>query len=139
MCGAISLPTLYGARMRCRVDYGTNGLHVTLPDERVTIIEPLGGPAVSDPVEAIVAALRAPRGGGPALATLARPGRSIAISVCDITRAQPRREMLTAVFSEMPDVRPEDVTILIATGTHRTNTERSSNGCSAARSLAAIG
>ena len=109
--------------MRCRVDYGTNGLDVTLPDERVTIIEPLSGAAVSDPVEAIVAALRAPRGGGPALATLARPGRSIAISVCDVTRAQPRREMLTALFREMPDVRPEDVTILIATGTHRANTE----------------
>jgi len=46
----------------------------------------------------------------------------VAISVCDITRAQPRQEMLAALFAEMPDVRPEDVTILIATGTHRANT-----------------
>jgi nickel-dependent lactate racemase len=42
--------------------------------------------------------------------------------VCDITRAQPRRDMLRALFEEMPQVRPEDVTILIATGTHRINT-----------------
>ena len=114
---------MYGVRMLCRVDYGTTGLQVTLPDERVTIIEPLAGVAVSEPVEALAAAIRAPLGGGPSLASLARPGRSIAISVCDATRAQPRREMLTALFREMPDVRAEDVTILIATGTHRANTE----------------
>jgi len=42
--------------------------------------------------------------------------------VCDITRAQPRREMLEAIFAELPAVRREDVTILIATGTHRANT-----------------
>jgi nickel-dependent lactate racemase len=51
-----------------------------------------------------------------------RSGQRIAISVCDVTRAQPRREMLEALFAEMPDVAPEDVTILIATGTHRVNT-----------------
>src|SRR5207244_9666115 len=45
-----------------------------------------------------------------------------AISVCDITRAQPRREMLEALFEEMPAVLAEDVTILVATGTHRRNT-----------------
>jgi len=48
--------------------------------------------------------------------------QKVAISVCDITRAQPRREMLRALFEEMPAVRDEDVTILIATGTHRVNT-----------------
>jgi nickel-dependent lactate racemase len=31
--------------------------------------------------------------------------------------------MLKALFAEMPDVRPADVTILIATGTHRVNTQ----------------
>lgn len=109
--------------MRCRLDYGTNGLQVTLPDERVTVIEPISGPAIADPMEALTGAIRAPLGGGPPLADLARPGRSIAISVCDVTRAQPRREMLTALFREMPDVRPDDVTILIATGTHRASTD----------------
>lgn len=109
--------------MRCRLDYGTNGLQVTLPDERVTVIEPISGPAIADPMEALAGAIRAPLGGSPPLADLARPGRSIAISVCDVTRAQPRREMLTALFREMPDVRPDDVTILIATGTHRASTD----------------
>ena len=117
-----SAGAVYRVAVRCRLDFGTNGLEVTLPDERVTVIEPNSGPAVDDPIAALGAAIRAPLGGGPPLATLARPGRTVAISVCDVTRAQPRREMLTALFREMPDVRPEDVTILIATGTHRANT-----------------
>jgi nickel-dependent lactate racemase len=50
------------------------------------------------------------------------PGARVAISVCDVTRAQPRQRMLSAIFAALPQVRPEQVTILIATGTHRANT-----------------
>jgi nickel-dependent lactate racemase len=109
------------AATRVRLDYGVDGLDVDLPSERITIIEPVFRPAVADAHAALVAALRAPIG-RPPLRELARPGQKIAISVCDITRPQPRREILAALFAEMPDVRAEDVTILIATGTHRTNT-----------------
>ncbi|MBI3457326.1 MAG: nickel-dependent lactate racemase [Candidatus Rokubacteria bacterium] len=107
--------------MRIRLDYGIEGLEVDLPDERVTIIEPFPRASVPDPHAALTTALRAPLG-RPPLRELARRGQTVAISVCDITRAQPRREMLEALFEEMPDVRPQDITILIATGTHRTNT-----------------
>ncbi|MPY86990.1 MAG: nickel-dependent lactate racemase [Luteitalea sp.] len=105
-----------------RLDYGTDGLEVDLPGERVTVIQPVTRPAVPEPVGALVAAIRAPVA-GPRLAELARPGRTVAISVCDITRAQPRREMLSALLQQMPDIRPDDVTILIATGTHRANSD----------------
>lgn len=107
--------------MRIRLDYGIEGLEVDLPDERVTIIEPLPRASVPDPRAALTAALRAPLG-RPPLRELVRRGQTVAISVCDVTRAQPRRETLEALFEEMPDVRAEDVTILVATGTHRTNT-----------------
>jgi nickel-dependent lactate racemase len=107
--------------MRVRLDYGVEGLEVDLPQDRVTIIEPVFRPAIADPHAALVAAMRAPLG-RPPLRTLVQRGQTVAISVCDITRAQPRQEMLTALFAEMPDTRAEDVTILIATGTHRTNT-----------------
>lgn len=107
--------------MRVRLDYGTDGLDVDLPDERVTIIEPAFRPALEDPHAALIAALRAPKG-RPPLRDLVPRGRSIAISVCDITRAQPRREMLSALFEEIPQIADDDVTILIATGTHRANT-----------------
>jgi nickel-dependent lactate racemase len=107
--------------MRLRLDYGDYGLEVDLPDQRVTVIEPVSRPALPDPYAALVAALRTPIGRQP-LRELVRGGQKVAISVCDITRAQPRREMLQALFDEMPAVRDADVTILIATGTHRVNT-----------------
>src|SRR5213593_268835 len=106
--------------MKLRLDYGTTGLLAEFPDERTTVIEPVYVPAAADQRGALVAALRKPFG-KPPLRELVRPGQRIAISVCDITRAQPRQAMLEALFSEMPGVRLEDVTILIATGTHRRN------------------
>src|SRR5438128_3720933 len=107
--------------MRVRLDYGVDGLEVDLPQERATIIEPVFRPAVADPHLALTAALRAPCG-RPPLGESVRRGQTVAISVCDITRAQPRQETLAALFAEMPDIPAEDIPILIATGTHRTNT-----------------
>ena len=108
--------------MRVRLAYGRKGLEIELPRERTIVIEPHQAPALPDPNTALTAALRNPVA-GPPLRELARPGQTAAISVCDITRAQPRREMVGAVLREFDGlVRPEDVTILIATGTHRANT-----------------
>jgi lactate racemase len=107
--------------VRLRLDYGSDGLDVNLPDDRVTVIEPVARPAVPDTHATLLEAIRSPLD-RPPLRELVTPGQRIAISVCDITRAQPRPEMLRALFEEMPQVSPEDVTILIATGTHRTNT-----------------
>ena len=107
--------------MKLRLDYGSDGLDVELPDQRTTVIEPSFLPAIDDAHAALVAALRHPIG-RPPLRDIVRPGQKIAISVCDITRAQPREAMLRAVFEEMPGINPDDVTVLIATGTHRTNT-----------------
>ena len=107
--------------MRLKLDYGTDGLDVELPDERTTVIEPVFREAVADAHAALIQALRAPIG-RPPLREIVKPGQRVAISVCDITRAQPRAEMIRALIEEMPGIRPEDVTILIATGTHRINT-----------------
>jgi nickel-dependent lactate racemase len=111
------------ANVRIRLDYGTDGLEVDLPDERVTVIEPIARPAVPDPRATLLRAIRSPLDRAP-LRDLVRTGQRVAISVCDITRAQPRIEMLQALFEEMPHVRPQDVTILIATGTHRGNSDQ---------------
>jgi nickel-dependent lactate racemase len=106
--------------VRLVLDYGTDGLEVELPDERVTVIEPRSRPPVADPHATLREAIQSPID-CPPLGEIVRQGQRVAISVCDVTRAQPRREMLRALFEEMPHVRPEDVTILIATGTHRAN------------------
>jgi nickel-dependent lactate racemase len=104
------------------LDYGTTGLDVDLPDDRVVVIEPLAREALADPLGELTRVLRAPLG-APPLRSLVRPGQRVAISVCDITRAQPRRETLRAIFDELGDVPGRDITILIATGTHRANTD----------------
>lgn len=107
--------------MRVHLDYGTDGLEVDLPDEHATVIEPIFRPAVPDARATLLQAMRAPLE-RPLLRELVRPGQRVAISVCDVTRAQPRREMLQAIFEELTNVPGRDITILIATGTHRTNT-----------------
>ncbi len=107
--------------MNLDLDYGTEGMRVELPSAHTTVIEPADRPAVPDSAAALAAALRSPLG-CPPLGETVRPGQTIGISVCDITRAQPRRAMLEALFAEMPGVRMEDATVFIATGTHRANT-----------------
>jgi nickel-dependent lactate racemase len=108
--------------MKLRLDFGTTGLDADLPDHGVTVIEPVHRPAVQDPHAALLDAIRAPMG-RPPLRDIARAGQRVAISVCDVTRAQPRRATLLALFEEMAAIPRRDITILIATGTHRSNTE----------------
>ena len=107
--------------MRLKLDYGTTGLDVDLPDDHVTVIEPVHRPAAADPLATLRTAIGAPLD-TPLLPSIVAPRQHIAISVCDITRPQPRRDMLEAIFAELPEVQRGDVTILIATGTHRGNT-----------------
>jgi len=114
--------------MRVRLDYGSDGLDIDLPEtfgspasEAVTVIEPIHRAAAPDPQATLRAAIRAPIDSAP-LRSLLRGGQKIAISVCDITRAQPRRETIEAIFAEVPELSPDDITILVATGTHRSNT-----------------
>jgi nickel-dependent lactate racemase len=107
--------------LKLKLDYGSDGMPVELPSEHTTVIEPIDQPSVSDPTAALVEAIRNPVG-RPPIGEMVRPGQKIGISVCDITRAQPRQLMLEALFAQMPGVGMEDATVFIATGTHRANT-----------------
>lgn len=107
--------------MKLKLDYGATGLVAEFPDHS-TIIEPVYVPPAPDPMSTLQHAIRSPLGRRP-LKDLVKRGQKIGISVCDITRAQPRKLMLEALFSEMPEARLEDATIFIATGTHRRNND----------------
>jgi nickel-dependent lactate racemase len=113
--------------MRLSLDYGATGLDVDVPDEGTEIIEPVDVPPAPDPSAELTRAIRNPTGSRP-LRDLVRRGQTVGISVCDITRAQPRRLMLEALLEEMPETRLEDVTVFIATGTHRANTPEEIEG-----------
>jgi nickel-dependent lactate racemase len=101
--------------------YGSGRLTVALPGG-TTVVMPEDRPGVDDEMDAISAAVRCPVA-GPPLRDIVTPGATVAISVCDGTRPQPRRPMLRAVLNEIGDiVDVDDVVVLVATGTHRANT-----------------
>jgi nickel-dependent lactate racemase len=80
--------------------YGSVGLQVEVPVDRTTVVRPRHRAGVAQPLETIQDALRRPVAGA-RLRDLARSGQRVAISVCDITRPQPRRLMLEAILAEL--------------------------------------
>lgn len=109
--------------MKVQLAYGETGLVIDLPDDRTTVVEPVYAAGSQDPAGVIRTALRGPVA-GPPLREIVQPGQSVAISICDGTRAQPRHLMVPAVLEEIQGIVDlDDVVILVATGTHRGNTE----------------
>lgn len=108
--------------MQVKLAYGRSGLSVELPDERTTVVEPTYVPGLPDAVGAIRDALRNPIG-APPLRRIAKPTDSVAISVCDVTRPMPSALLLPVLLRELRHIPPQNIAILIATGTHRANTD----------------
>jgi len=103
--------------------YGDDGLDIGVPRD-ATVVYPSHVAAAADAAATLVGALRAPVA-GPPLRARVRPGQTVAISACDGTRAQPRDLMIPAVLEELAGViDPADIVILVATGTHRGNTDQ---------------
>ena len=103
--------------------YGRTGLTVTLPTDRTTVIRPRPAAASTDPAAVLRAALRNPVSGPPLRAAIPA-GARVAVSMCDGTRAQPREAMVKALLQELDGiVARADVVLLVATGTHRGNTD----------------
>jgi lactate racemase len=113
----------HGQELLIRLDYGRTGITVAMPGGRTTEVRPRHAPAAADLTGTLRAALREPVA-GPALREVVPPGASIAVSICDVTRAQPRQVMIQALLDELEGLaEPDQVTLLVATGTHRSNTE----------------
>jgi len=108
--------------MRVHLAYGRTGLDVDVDPACTDVVRPTHRPAAADPAAELRRALREPVA-GPPLRDRVAVGSSVAISVCDVTRAQPSELMVTAVLAELAGlVERADVTIIVATGTHRANT-----------------
>jgi nickel-dependent lactate racemase len=109
--------------VKVQLAYGEHGLEVELPADRTTVIAPTYEPPAPDALAAVRGVLRRPVA-GPPLRDVVRSGQRVAISVCDGTRAQPRRVVIPPILYEIADrVDLDDVVILVATGTHRGNTD----------------
>jgi lactate racemase len=108
--------------VKVRLSYGDSGLEIDVPDDAV-VIDPQDAPGVRDAAAVLAEALRAPAS-GPPLAQRVKRGQTVAISVCDGTRAQPSSLMVPAVLDELDGVIDfDDIVVLVATGTHRANTD----------------
>ena len=76
------------------------------------------------PAPACCATPCARRSPGRRCASSSGPGQTVAISMCDGTRPQPRHLMIPAVLDELDGIVDlDDVVVLVATGTHRGNTD----------------
>lgn len=103
--------------------YGRRGLRIQLPADRTSLVAPAHPLAAVDEAAALRDALRHPVA-GPALREIVRPGQRIAVSICDVTRPQPRQAMIRALLDELAGiVTRDDLTLLVATGTHRACTD----------------
>jgi nickel-dependent lactate racemase len=106
-----------------RLAYGETGLDLRVDPAVTTVVTPRHHQATEPPRDLLRRALRAPVA-GPPLRERVRRGQTVAISACDITRPQPRELMIPAILEELDGlVDLADVVVLVATGTHRANSE----------------
>ena len=102
--------------------YGKKGYKLKVP-ANFDVIEPKFIKEVGSAKEEINKALLSPTNSKP-LRSLLEGKNDIAISVCDITRAQPRKVVIETIVEHIKDLIPiSNIKILIATGTHRANTK----------------
>ena len=110
--------------MKTRFAFGKLGIDVCVPESIGCHVAHIrSAPALDDVAHALGAALDHPIG-CPPLAELAAGKRTAAISVCDITRPAPNSVTLPPLLARLhaAGIPPEGITLLIATGLHRTAT-----------------
>src|ERR1039457_4611656 len=105
------------------MSYGKKGLPLDLPDRfDVTVVQKKVMPILADPEAALRDAFDKPIG-SLSLDEEARGCQSACILICDITRPVPNGNILPGLVAKLiqSGIKPEAVTILVATGLHRPN------------------
>ncbi|MEA4883316.1 MAG: nickel-dependent lactate racemase [Clostridia bacterium] len=106
--------------MQVALSYGKTGLPVELPEDNLTVVEPVFVPGLDDEQGAIAEALNHPLG-CPALKDTVRPSDTVAVVFCDATRPVPNRRILPAILGELErvGVKRDQIVLINALGTHR--------------------
>jgi lactate racemase len=109
--------------MLIELAFGRSGLTIEAPDDAV-VVRPASIPGVERGEDLVRESLRKPFSGHP-LGSLVRPGDRVVIAFPDITRPMPNKTVLPPLLAELEEigVRPDDVELIAATGTHRPATE----------------
>ena len=110
---------------RFRLEYGRTGLPVELPDDlSIRHLAYKDATPLKNPAAELQGLLMSPIGSAP-LAELARGRRSACILICDITRPVPNELILAQLLPALEDagIPREEITLLVATGLHRPNTD----------------
>ena len=111
--------------MELTIGFGSAPQNVTLPDANVMdVLTPNSVELTSSGQPEVVRALNEPIG-TPKLSELAVGKKKVAIVSSDITRPMPTWTALPPVLAELDKagVRREDITVVLALGSHRTHTD----------------
>ena len=108
--------------MKVTLQYGTTGLDVDLPGDRVDVIAPRHVAGVADERAQFMLALDRPIGAAPLASLIGRRDR-LAVVIPDLTRPFPSARVLPWLFAALPHVPPANVVILIGNGSHRAATD----------------
>ena len=109
--------------MKINIAYGKEGLTIEVPDKNlVKILRMKEKPVIAKPLEETLRKIETPTGSQP-LSELAKGKKTACIVISDITRPVPNAIIVPPIIKvlENAGMRSEDITILIATGIHRTN------------------
>lgn len=110
--------------MKLELGYGTRPQSVTIPDNNVPgVLEPNRVEVGLTGEAAVRAALAHPLG-TPPLGEIVKAGEKIAFNTSDITRPMPSAVVLPILLDELygAGIRPEDITLVFALGSHRKHT-----------------
>lgn len=110
-----------------KLEFGLgNGVQIVeVPEKNLRgVLRAKEAPAIPSEEEEIRRALREPVG-SPRLREIVRPGETVAIVTSDLTRPMPTAKVMPALLDELyaGGVRPEDITLVYALGSHRHQTD----------------
>ena len=110
--------------MKLEIGFGNSPQTVEIPDNNIVgVLQPNEVSVELTGVDSVKMALKNPIG-APRLTEVVKPGEKIVIITSDITRPLPSRNIIPFVLSELwvAGVKPDDVTIVFALGSHRKHT-----------------
>jgi nickel-dependent lactate racemase len=112
--------------LKVEIPYGHDSISMNLERrELIGVFSPLDFEDVPEAKAELIRSIESPIGGRK-LSRLINPGKKVAITVDDNTRPTPIRTILPVLLGKIRSlgVKNEDVTILVALGTHRPMTDR---------------